>query len=161
MKEKIMDKGEKLNQKIWKLFANAGFKTRPNDVDATEEKIQLKDKKERTVDLAAWDDELKIKIIGENKTGSELKGTFTSLVHDYNELKKIAKADSVLFVITDKEISEADYAYAKQRGMTVWGKEEIDYYSTLVDTIGTYAKYEIVHSLGIKKQRRKKIFIKF
>jgi len=152
-----MDKGTKLNQKIWKLFSRSGFKTKPNDSDPSEEKIQLTERKSRTIDLCAWDDELRIKIIGENKSGKELKGSLSSLVHDYKELMKISKADGVLLVISGKELADADYEFAKNNKMRIWGEEEIDYYSTLVDTIGEYAKFEIIHSFGIETREEKDI----
>ena len=152
-----MGKGEKLNQRVWKLFAKAGFKTKPNDGNPDEEKILLDGRRPRTVDLCAWDEDLGIKIIGWNKARNELKESFSVHMHDYKELQKIYKADSVLFVSTDKEPEEEDFDYAQKNGMRVWGKEELDYYEALVEAIGEYAKYEIINSFGIETKEEKLI----
>ena len=153
----MADKGHALNQKVWKLFAKAGFKTKPNETDKEEEKIKLDEKKYRTVDLLAWDDELKVKIIGWNKARKGFTESFSVHMHDYQKLQSNAKADSVLFVLTEKEPDEADFEYARRNGMRVWGKEELEYYQILVDTIGDYAKYEIINSFGIKTKEEKLI----
>lgn len=152
-----MGKGEKLNQKVWKLFTKAGFKTKPNVGDPKEEKIPLDGRESRTVDLCAWDDDLGIKIIGWNKARKDLKESFSVHFHDYERLKKISKSDSVLFVSTDKEPEEGDFEYARKNGMRVWGKEELEYYQSLVDAIGEYAKYEIINSFGIETKEEQLI----
>jgi len=152
-----MGKGEKLNQKVWKLFAKAGFNTKPNETDDKEEEIKLESRKPRTVDLCAWDDELGVKIIGWNKARNDLNESFSVHIHDYQELKKIAKADTVLFISSDKEPDACDFEYAKKNGMRVWGKDELDYFQSLVDTIGEYAKYEIINSLGVETREERTV----
>jgi len=39
--------------------------------------------------------------------------------------------------------------------MTLWGQRELDYYDALTATIGEYAKYEILHALGIKTKEER------
>ncbi len=147
------DKGSDLNKRVWSLFEKAGFKTKPNSNNPNEEVIMLSENKERTVDLVAWDEALGIKIIGENTT--EKRITLTSYFHDYLAIKKKADADSVLFVFTGKEITDADRAYAESLEIRAWGNEELNYYEALVDAIGNYAKYEIIHSFGLRTEEEK------
>ncbi len=149
------DKGGALNERVWKLFERARFETKPNTADPVEEVVNLSDEKIRTVDLSACDKALKVKIIGWNKARRALKEAFTVHVNDYLMVKTAAGADSVLFVSTEKKISEADKKYAEKFGMRVWGREELDYYEALVNAIGEYAKYEIIHSFGIKTDEEK------
>jgi len=153
----MSDKGAKLNERVWRLFERAGFQTKPSSHDPSEEVIELSPTKKRTVDLSASDKVLGVKIIGWNKARRELKESLTVHIHDYEKLKEIARADSVLFVSTEKEISEEDKQYAEERGMRVWGEEELRYYEVLVDAIGEYAKYEIIHSFGIQTEEEKNI----
>jgi DNA sulfur modification protein DndB len=79
-------------------------------------------------------------------------------IHDYQKLKDIAKADSVLFVLTEKEVSDQDRQYAEQNGMRVWGEEELCYYEAIVEAIGEYAKYEIINSFGIRTAEEKNVY---
>ncbi len=151
------DKGSALNKRVWGLFERAGFRTKPNSQDPAEEVITLSPGKTRTVDLCAVDDGLGVKIIGWNKARRDFTESFTVHLHDYQELMKRARAQSVLFVSTDKELSEEDREYAMQNGMRIWGKEELEYYEALVDAIGEYAKYEIIHSFGITTEEEKHI----
>jgi len=153
----MSDKGAALNERVWRLFERAGFQTKPSSDDPSEEEIQLSPRKKRTVDLVAIDESLGVKIIGWNKARKNLKESLTVHIHDYEELKKIAGADGVLFVSIEKEVSEADKQYARERGISVWGEEELRYYEALVDTIGKYAKFEIVHALGISTKEEKNI----
>lgn len=152
----MADKGSRLNKRVWRLFERAGFSTTPNSSNPEEHVIKLDGKKTRTVDLLAEDKTLGVKIIGWNKSG-DYSEAFTVHLHDYEKLRDISKADTVLFVSTQKEIPQADRDYAKGRGMNVWGKEELDYYETVVDTVNQYAKYEIIHALGITTEEEKLI----
>ena len=151
------DKGAKLNKRVWSLFERAGFKTKPNSQNPAEEVIKLLDGKIRKVDLCAVDDNLRVKIIGWNKARKDFTESFTVHLHDYQELMRISRANSVLFVSIEKELSEDEREYAKQNGMRVWGKEDLEYYEALVDAIGEYAKYEIIHSFGITTGEEKHI----
>lgn len=151
------DKGSKLNERVWKLFEKAGFKTKPNSNDPSEEIIMLTPKKKRTVDLSATIVSLGVKIIGWNKARKKLRESLTVHIHDYNEVKKSAKANSVLFVSSEKEVAAEDIEYAKKLGMRVWGESELKYYEAVVDAIGEYAKYEMIHSFGIKTKEEKNI----
>jgi hypothetical protein len=97
---------------------------------------------------------LGVKIIGENKSRNKLDKSFTAYVHDCLELQKAAEANTVLFVSDDKDFNPEDKQYAVDRGFSFWEDEELDYYEALVDTLGQYAKYEILHSMGIKTQEQ-------
>lgn len=153
----MSNKGPKLNERVWTLFEAAGFHTKPSSHDPSEEVIALSPGKQRTVDLSASDETLGVKIIGWNKARRELKESLTVHFHDYEKLKEIAGANSVLFVSTEKEVSEEDKQYAEDHGMLVWGEDELRYYEVLVDAIGEYAKYEIIHSFGIRTDEEKSI----
>jgi len=153
------DKGSALNQKIWTLFANAGFTTKPNSNDrSTEAFVELPAGKKRKVDLLAELPELGVRIIGENKARKDLSGSFSAYVHDYQELKKMAGADAVLFVSDEKELPLDDKKYAQEKGFSVWEHEDLEYFETLVDTLGEYAKYEILHYLGIQTSEEAHIY---
>lgn len=151
------DKGSTLNKRVWSLFERAGFKTKPNSQNPAEEVITLSPGKTRTLDLSAVDDSLGIKIIGWNKARRDFTESFTVHLHDYQKLMELAGAQSALFVSTDKDLSDDDREYARQNKMRVWGKEELEYYEALVDAIGEYAKYEIIHSFGITTEEEKDI----
>lgn len=152
----MADKGSKLNKRVWRLFERAGFSTMPNSSNPAEHVIYLGSKKTRTVDLLAEDKELKVKIIGSNKSGGIPEG-FTAHLHGYQKLQETLKADTVLFVFTEKEISQDEREFAKNQGMNIWGREELEYYEAVVDTVNEYAKYEIIHSLGITTDEEKHI----
>jgi len=153
----MADKGSALNERVWSLFERAGFDTKPNSRNPTEQVITLSPGKRRTVDLYAVDDRLGVTIIGWNKARRDFTESFTVHLHDYEKLRDHTGAQSVLFVSTEKEWSEEDREYAKESRMTVWGKEELEYYEAIVDAIGKYAKYEIIHSLGITTAEEKHI----
>jgi len=151
------DKGAELNERVWSLFERAGFQTTPNSQNSSEEVIMLSPRKKRTVDLCAIDAVLGVKIIGWNKASKDLNESFTVHIHDYEELRNIAGANSVLFVSTEKEVSKEDKQYAEQREMRLWGEDDLRYYEVLVDAIGEYAKYEIINSFGINTDEEKVI----
>jgi DGQHR domain-containing protein len=153
----MTDKGSRLNKRIWQLFGNAGFKTKPNWNNPDEEQITLSPGKKRTLDLLAEDSVIGARVIGWNKARGELKESITTHFHDYLELKRRTKADAVLFVTSELELQQEDRSYADSIGVTIWGQEEIAYYETLVDTIGEFAKYEIVHALGIKAKEERRL----
>jgi len=146
----MIDKGAELNKRVWTLFERAGFETKPSSNNPAEEVVSLPHDKERTLDLSARVQKLDVKIIGENTTASELKESFTTYVHDIRELMKAVKANGGLFVLTGVDVSEKDKQYAEKSGIRVWGEEELLYYEAVVDALGGYAKYEIIHSCGIK-----------
>lgn len=151
------DKGAELNERVWRLFERAGFQTSPSSHNPSEEVIMLSPSKKRTVDLCASDAALGVKIIGWNKAGKDLRESLTVHIHDYEKLRDIAGANSVLFVSTEKEVSKEDQQYVEQRGMRVWEEDELRYYEVLVDAIGKYAKYEIIRSFGIGTDEEKVI----
>src|SRR6266508_5832931 len=100
-----IDKGAALNKKVWTLFEKAGFVTKPNSNDGlTEAFVELPAGKKRKVDLLAELPDLGVRIIGENKARKDLSGSFSAYVHDYQELKKLAGADAVLFVSDEKDL---------------------------------------------------------
>lgn len=153
----MSSKGEALNKRIWHLFEKAGFATKPNSNDPNEETVLLSSNKKRTLDLSASDKALGVKIIGWNKSVKKLNESHTIHLHDYDVLKKKVKANSVLFVLCEDEATEETKAYAESLGMRIWGEQEIKYYEALVDAIGEYARYEIIHSFGIKTTEERNI----
>lgn len=154
----MTDKGAELNKRVWRLFERAGFETKPNSSNTSEETITLSPTKKRTVDLSANMKALGVKIIGWNKTRKQLTESLSVHIHDYQKLKDIAKTDSVLFVLTEKEVSDQDRQYAEQNGMRVWGEKELCYYEAIVEAIGEYAKYEIINSFGIRTAEEKNVY---
>ena len=148
------DKGAALNRRVWQLFSKAGFTTQPNSSDPREKIVEIKGKK-RTPDLFATDEDLDISIVCWNKARNELKESFSTYVHDYDVIKKKLKADAVLFVSTEHEISAEDKKFARDNGDTVWGLDELEYYEAITDAIGKWARYEIIHSLGIRTREEK------
>ena len=149
----MADKGATLNRRVWQLFASLGFDTKPNWNDPAEYVVSLGDGKKRTLDLLATDDALGVKIIGWNKTSRKLSESLTVHLHDYEDLKAKVKAQAMLFVATEMEINDSDKTYAERLGARIWTLEELKYYETLVDTVGEFAKYEVIHALGIRKTK--------
>jgi len=145
----MVDKGSDLNRRVWTLFERAGFETKPNSYDETEETVILDSDRERTLDLSASIPELGVKIIGENTTATDLDEPFSTYVHDMQTLAKAAEANGCLFVMTGKEIRKQDRTYAKANRAMIWGEDELRYFEVVVDAIGEYAKYEIIHYFGI------------
>lgn len=74
-----------------------------------------------------------------------------------HELGQKAKADKVLFVVTGKELGQEEKDYLSEQKMVVWTEEELAYYEALTAAIGTYAKYEIIHALGLETREEKSI----
>ncbi|MDY6917815.1 MAG: DGQHR domain-containing protein [Chloroflexota bacterium] len=151
------DKGAELNMRVWSLFQRAGFDTMPNSQSDAEERIVLSPGKYRTPDLSATDNNLGVKIIGWNKSVARLRESATVHFHDYDTLKRAAGADTVLFVSTEKEVEASDREYARQLGLTVWGQRELRYHEAVADAIGNWAKYEMIHSLGLTTSEEKEV----
>ena len=145
----MTNKGDELNRRVWTLFERAGFRTKPSSSDPEEEVVVLVSGRERTVDLTARVDELGVSILGWNTSQAQMRRSMTTHIHDYQTVMRAAEADSVLFVLTEKEVQEEDREYAEQYGMRVWDEQKLRYYEAVVDAIGDYAKYEIIHSFGI------------
>ncbi len=146
----VVDAGKKLNKRVWQLFENAGFQTAPNSANPAEEKIVLSAGKPRTVDLSATIPSLGVKIIGENTTSKTLAGSFTTEVNDLKTLMNPYRANAGLLVYTRFEPSESDRRYAEGNHIKVWEDRDLRYYEKLVETIGKYARYEMIHSFGLK-----------
>lgn len=153
----MKDKGAELNKRVWSLFEKAGFKTKPSSGSTDEEIVTLGGGNKRPIDLSATVIDLGVKIVGQNTTSSSLKVAFTTYVHDLQELMKVAKANAGLFVFTRTEISREQNNLAAEKGITVWGEEQLRYYEAVVDAIGEYAKYEIINSFGIKTDEEKNV----
>ncbi len=148
-----MDKGAALNKRVWTLFERAGFETEPSSQSSKEHNIQLSSHKKIPVDLYAHDRQLDVTIIGSNKSGS--LGRWSEHVTHYKDLGQKAKADKVLFVVTGTELDKNERDHLSANGMCLWTEEELCYYEAVVDAIGTYAKYEIIHALGIHTKEEK------
>src|SRR5207245_1208974 len=39
--------------------------------------------------------------------------------------------------------------FAQNNGVQVWDEQQLSYYEAVADALGSYAKYEIIHALGI------------
>jgi len=149
-----VDKGSLLNATVWKLFEKAGFNTEPNSQSPAEREVKLSATKKRPVDLYAIVPALGVTIVGSNKSG-QLKGSWTGHVNDCAEIGRKAKATKVLIVLTGKDVPRENREYALEKGIVVWGEEELAYYEAVAEAIKTYAKYEIIHALGIKTKEEK------
>jgi DGQHR domain-containing protein len=151
-----MSKGAALNNRVWSLFERAGFSTEPSSASSSEHQVQLAPGKHRKVDLYAKDDTLQVSIVGSNKSGG-IQDSWTAHVNDWEVIGQKAGASKVLFVLTGKELSPDDKAYASEKGMCIWSEKELSYYEALTASIRQYAKYEIIHSLGIATKEEKNI----
>lgn len=150
-------RGDALNERVWRVFENAGFDTMPNSSDPSEYEVQIAKNKVRTPDLLAVNEGLGVRIIGENKSGKNLPSSLTSYVHDYQKLMKKANAGAGLLVITKAEVTVDDRDYASKRRIQVWTEAELRYYEALVQAIGETAKYEIINSFGLSTEEEKPI----
>ena len=149
-----MDKGARLNTRVWSLFEKAGFRTEPNSQSTAEHRVRVSRSKTRKVDLYACEPDLDVTIIGSNKSGG-WKDSWSAHVNDYEQIRRKANAHKVLFVITGKEMSQDDLDYPSQEGMSVWDEDQLSYYEAVADAIGKYAKHEIIHSLGLQTKEEK------
>lgn len=154
----MTDSGTELNRRVWKLFEKAGFQTKPSSNSPVEESVTLSPGRVRTVDLLASLPDLNVKIIGENTTASSLDESFTFYIHDISQLRDADNANGVLFVLSSYEISNEDRRYAEQNNIQVWGEQELRYYEAVVEALGTYAKYEIIHSFRLRTNEETNIY---
>jgi DNA sulfur modification protein DndB len=152
------DKGHLLNQRVWHLFEKAGFQTKPNSNNAMEEEVSIGGGKRRTLDLLAWDPTLGVKIIGWNKARRQLTESVSVHINDCKLLLNPAGADTGLLISLEKDFTPDDREYAKQCNLTLWNREELEYYEALADAIGTYSKYEIIHALGARTKEETHLF---
>jgi len=130
-----------LNRRVWQLFEAAGFQTKPSSTDAAEEQVPLPGRRPRTVDLSASDTSLGVKIIGENTVSRELRGSFSTRVHDMARLMSPAVAGAGLLVFTKYEVQPSDRDFARENRIQVWEEQELRYYERLVEAIGEHARY--------------------
>lgn len=146
-----------LNKRVWTVFEKAGFATVPNSTDPKEE-YKVKRGKGRPLDLYAEVAALDVKIIGSNKSGKQASATSTWTGHmsDMESLRKEVGADKALLVAVHHELDPADLEYAENIGLVVWTEEKLAYFEELAESIGPYAKYEIIQGLGIKTSEEKK-----
>lgn len=147
-------KGPALNERIWRLFEKAGFQTEPGS-HSPEEHVVVVAKKNRPVDLFAKEPELKVTIVGSNKSGS-IKG-WSKELNDLRAIATAATADAAVFVVTGKKLEEEDRTQAADLHLVVWDEHQLEYFEAVAEAIGEYAKYEIIHSLGITTSEEKDI----
>jgi DGQHR domain-containing protein len=143
-----MDKGGDLNKRVWSLFEKAGFETKPNSSDLSEHVVMLAGGATRPVDLWARVSDLDVSPLGSNKARKKLK-SFTAHVHDLEELQQAAGASISLFVASEKEMRPTERTYAGKHGVQIWDEPQLTYYENVAEALGIYAKYEIIHSLGL------------
>jgi DGQHR domain-containing protein len=144
------DKGPKLNERVWRLFAEAGFHTNPNSDSPDEYQVRLPGvRKTRPVDLRAEVPELNVTIIGENKSRKDFPRSVTAFLSDLKARAEAADANKALFVSAEKEISQEDKDFAAVNNIIVWESSDLKYYEEIVSAIGPYAKYEILSAMGI------------
>jgi DGQHR domain-containing protein len=146
-----MDKGADLNRRVWNIFQKAGFETKPNSADPSEHVIELPGGARRPVDLYARAANLNVTIIGSNKARKKLQ-SYTTHIHDLERLKITAQANCALFIAAEKEMQRAERNFAQQTGVHVWDERQLSYYEALAEALGPYAKYEIIHALGISTE---------
>jgi DGQHR domain-containing protein len=149
-----MSKGDALNKRVWALFEKAGFRTEPNSGSSAEHIVTLASQKTRKVDLYASEPDLGVCIIGSNKSGG-VKDSWSAHINDWAEIGKHAKASTVLFVVTGKELSREDKQYVIDKQLYVWSEDQLSYYEAVAEAIGAYAKFEIIHALGIHTNEEK------
>ena len=137
-----------MNDKVWALFQKAGFETKPNSSDPSEHNISLSDGKTRPVDLFAQVTDLGVTIIGSNKARKKLQ-SFTTHIHDLRRLKESAQANCALFIAAEKEMQPSERSFAQKNGIEVWDQKQFEYFDAVADALGPFAKFEIIHALGI------------
>src|SRR2546422_1520378 len=149
-----MDKGAALNRRVWTLFEKAGFQTEPSSQSPAEHVVEIAPNKKRPVDLYARVADLGVVIIGSNKSGKSIP-SWTDHVNGCEEIGRKAGASKVLFVLTGKDTHDDERQYVLSKGMAHWGEDELAYYEAVADAIKSYAKYEIIHALGLTTQEEK------
>lgn len=140
------DKGAALNERVWRLFERAGFQTEPGSGTGAEHEVSIKNKK-IPLDLHAVEPELGTKIMASNKSGA-IKG-WTKEVTYTRSLANAAKADAAILVVTGIDVQPEQVEVAVEHELAVWGEAELSYFEAVTDAIGEYARYELIHSLGI------------
>jgi len=148
-------KGPELNRRVRNIFHTAGFETKSQFDEGGEEVVILEAEKKRTIDVTANWEELNLKIVVNCRARKRLPEPITTYVNDWKEIKRASKADKVLFVITEKRVAKEDRSYIAKSNMALWTERQLDYYEALVRAIREFAKYEIVHSLGLRTEEEK------
>jgi hypothetical protein len=110
-------KGPALSERVWRLFEKAGFQTAPGS-HSPEEHVVVVGKKNRPVDLFAKVPELKVSVVGSNKSGS-IKG-WSKELNDLRAVAKAANASAALFVVTGKKLEAEDVEQAHDLDIHVW-----------------------------------------
>jgi DGQHR domain-containing protein len=144
-----IDEGAELNARVSSVFENAGFETQPNSINRTEHAIELDNGIKQPVDLYAREPKLNLTIVGSNKSGTKIDG-FHDHIAGLKALGEAADANVLLFVATGRELTEKDMVYLRKRGIHFWTERQLAYYESLVHAIGTFAKYELIHSFGVR-----------
>jgi DNA sulfur modification protein DndB len=147
-------KGPALNERVWRLFEKAGFQTEPGSHSPAEH-IVLVGKKSRPVDLFAKVPDLKVSIVGSNKSGS-IKG-WSKELNDLHTVANAANADAAVFVVTGQKLDAEHREQANDLQIHVWDEHQLEYFEAVAEAVGEYAKYEIIHSLGITTSEEKDI----
>jgi DGQHR domain-containing protein len=142
-----MTKGEDLNVRVWSLFEKSGFRTQPNSKSRTEPKVVLIKGVEKPIDLYAHDP-LGASIVVSNKSGG-ISG-FYDHIAGLEDIREAAEANCKLLVATEKEFSNEETRFLEKKGVVLWRERELKYFELLVSAIGSFAKYEIISSLGIR-----------
>ena len=157
----MSDKGTALNKRVWTLFEKAGFKTTPSTHNPKEAEVRISPRKTRPIDLLAEDPNLKIKIIGENKSGKTIQGSIDTLVNDLIAKKKRMDADAALLVLPDKNVSSEDRELISQEGIILWQKPQLEYFEAVADALGYWSRYEIIKALELttKEETPTSIFL--
>jgi len=151
---KVKDnKGTALNRRVGLLFERAGFRGLPNSNTTAEYVVELHGKK-RDVDLYATVPELGVTIIGSNKSGA-IQGGFSSHLSAFKEVADAGNAKAALLIITGHKVDEEDLKAARSSDVFVWTEKELAYYEALTDAVKTFARYEIIHALGITTTEEK------
>jgi len=154
-KTKDSNKGELLNERVWRLFRASGFQTKPNENDNQEYNVKFSRKKERPIDLLAIDEELGVRIVAENTTKKNLGVGISKYITEMEEIVKKTQSDVGLLTFTEKELRDSDIEYAKSKNVYIWDKYKLDYFESIANTIGSYAKYEIIKFLNVKTDEQK------
>lgn len=142
--------GQELNARVWSLFDKAGFETKPNESDSSEEVISLPGGYERPVDMAATIPALGVTVIAQNSGAQNLNAPRSSFIHDLAALMAARGASAGLLVWTQQQIHEEDRASASARSISIWDRAQLEYFEAIADAIGEYARYEIIHSFGLR-----------
>jgi hypothetical protein len=145
-------KGPALNERVWRVFEKAGFRTQPGS-HSPDEYVVIVAKKKRPVDLYATVPDLKVSIVASNKSGA-IKG-WSKELNDLKAIAGVAKAKGALIVATGKKLDSDDLDQAAALGIQVWDEDRLQYCEALADSIGEYARYEIIHSFGITTEEEK------